>query len=193
MRLLSAIPGDVAVPVKAPRPIQMSDQEMVFPARRVVITCGQPLDLPDDEGEVILKARGRAGVVQIPQSAMAEDIPGLMSEARALRFTHLRRLLDGYRIEQGMRQASGRELLPPTEGMRRALVESNKLQKDMVDSDPVAKELMGSVPTGDALKALKETQQMAPDVSGLEEFGIPAKAAPLMPGVTAWDETLPAL
>jgi hypothetical protein len=126
-----------------------------------------------------------------------------MFEARTLRYSHLRRLLDGYRVEQGMRQASGRELLPPTEGLRKALVESNKLKKEMVEDDPVAKELMGGLPQGGELEQAQQAQVAAerhdagltPDqaVSELADFGINPKSAPLMPGVTAWDESLPDL
>lgn len=191
MRLLSVIPGDIRVRVKAPRPHCQGELEIQLPARAVQLLYGQAMTLPDDEAAVVIAVRGVAGVIQVPDDTPDDPPVALLTEARRLRMTHLRKLLDSYRIEQGMRQASGRELLPPSEGIRQALRESKELMSK-ISEDPETKELQAGLPQGDRLREMSAAAADAV-VSELAEYGIDPKAGALQPGVTAWEGSLPTL
>lgn len=186
MRVLSAIPGTIVVRVAAPRPMHVGQEEVVMPARAVALSCGVPLTLPDNEAAVVLGRRGGAGIIEIPAETKAEELPELLRKAKILRFNFLRQMIHEYRMQQGMRQASGRELLMPTENIRQCLIECKALQRELHEEDALAKELTDGLPV---------VQRPVTDVVAeeLREFGIQPQAAPLYPGVTAWDETMPSL
>lgn len=139
---------------------------------------------------LVLAQRGAAGVIQVPDDALPEHMPALVTQARQIRLAHLQKLLNIYRMEQGKRQAENKELLMPSEHVRAALHESKRLKDKILVDDPDVKELQQGLPQTDEITKMAAAEVDA-EMSELAEYGVNPKAASLMPGVAAWGDSLP--
>lgn len=172
--------------VFARRSVQLGPEEIVFPPKGIQLLEGQPVTVTEPEGEAILLKFGMKGVIRIPDEATPDQIPELLLTAQRIRYNFLRKQLDAYRMEQGNRQATNVPIMMPTDSLRSKFNEAKALRETLIAQDPVIQETLTALPG--------EKREMAePDTLAeeLRAFGISPKAAPLEPGITAWDQGVP--
>lgn len=171
MRVLSAIPGEFAAPVDAPPPVLTTDGEQVFPAIKVIVRYGEPLDLPDAQGRRLLHRFGIAGVIEIPSDTSEQDIDRYMTEAKEVRYEHLRQQCDDFRMIQAANQARGVEVRLPDRNLRAIFAETKTLHEELAGR------------TDEILKTVFPKHQSAPNplATEAESYGLPAGVANVVP------------
>lgn len=171
----------------ARRPLQLGPEEIVFPPKGIDLPEGKLVTVSDDAGEAILAKHAHHGVMKVPDNTTPDEVPELLLQVQRTRYNFLRKQLDAYRLEQGNRQASGIPIMMPNDNLRQKFNEAKKLRQHLMENDPILKETMAALPGEKAL--ISEPDTLAEE---LREFGLHPKAAPLQPGITAWDQELPA-
>jgi hypothetical protein len=168
------------------RPLQLGPEEIVFPARYVKCPEDEPITVEKLIGDQIIARYGPAGVIEIPEPTTPDELPEFILQARRLRYSHLRKQLDDYRMEQGRRQAQGIEIMMPSNALRSIFMEAKALRTRLLEEDPIMRETMPSLPGEKPAEG--ERDVLAEE---LAQFGITPKSAPLQPGVTIFDQEIP--
>lgn len=187
MRILSAIPGTLPAKVFARRPLQYQNEEVVFPPKIIGLPFGVPVKVPDDARKAIMAKHGPAGLIEVRDVLTDQELAEQMLTAKRKRYDHLRHQIDSYRTEQGLRQAQGSQIMMPNNAMRALWREAKGLVQELAETDPILKEVLPKFKS-DKPEPAEVADPMAQE---LKAFGISEKAAPILPGVTVFEETIP--
>lgn len=170
MRLVSAIRGITLMRLPSKRPIVQGTGEMVFVAPQLKVAFGEPFEVSEAAGEMLLKRWRRRGLALVG-AGMSDD--QALAEARQTRRTYLQAIVNDFRTSNARCKASGIEVSLPKQVHLDALRELKFLADKLTSEE---KELMDlSQPRGEGVQDLA--------LSEMGALGLTPQTAPLVPGV----------
>lgn len=163
----------LVVIIRARKPLLINNVEVVFPAPRRTLLPFTPMELADEDADIVQENHARTGLVILGEGEYAgESIADAIVRAKIKRAEWLTAFIDNFKEMNAQRRAQGTELMLPRQRHRNALEELKKLKGELLQLDA---ELLDTTP----LQPRRTLED--PTAAGLAEFGITKEAAPLVP------------